>query len=221
MRFLLSASSKAAKAAATSTSASSSSANNAAVQTASSAASSHRAAASAASMITRAPPGGPGRRTEVSWGQRCSPVCGCVVRFESTSDATTGRIRTAEYTARSVVASSSEAPGGDGALRLRPQTAERKGRPLLTECECRTLHAVASALTSHLPGRTMDAVRNSSEFDGFRSSESFRRAALSSMGLTPTPSSGRCYDLVEEAFVAAVRGYVPGPRRSAAVAARA
>ena len=134
----------------------------------------------------------------VQWGQQCSPNCGCVVRFQATVDPETKRYETIDYVARKVVTCH---PSGRGATL---QTA--RGRPMLKDCQCGTLHHLATEASHHLQGKTTSQALNMLEFHSTRSSTSFRKAALATQGL-PSSDTG-CYDVMEEALTAMVKGHM-------------
>ena len=135
----------------------------------------------------------------VQWGQQCSPNCGCVVRFQAMIDPETNRYESIDYVARKVITCH---PSGRGATL---QTA--KGRPMMKECECGTLHHLATEATLHLRGKTTSQAMNMLEFHSTRSSTSFRKTALATQGL-PSSDTG-CYDVMEEALTAMVKGHMP------------
>uniref|UniRef100_A0A7S2ED91 Uncharacterized protein n=1 Tax=Trieres chinensis TaxID=1514140 RepID=A0A7S2ED91_TRICV len=147
--------------------------------------------------------------SERAWGQRCSPACGCVVRFDASIDAPTGTITRASHVSRAVLA----IPGPDGSLMPRMTSHPTRSRPMLTECKCDAANDIASRIVRYMPGKKFDSVRNATEYEGHRSSVAFREAVMKELGLDGR-SEGGCYDLVEEAFLAMVRGYVPAPRRT-------
>lgn len=156
----------------------------------------------------------PSRRLQKTWGQQCSPQCGCVVRFETTTDPTTNRIIHADYHAKSLLPSPSSndsTAGTGGILTTSRDDGISTPRPILVNCNCSALHSLSSSIVAHLPGQSPNAVRNTAEFASVRSSPSFRRAVLVEQGLSRTNTN--CYDVVEEAFLACVRGYMVKPRR--------
>eukprot|EP00977_Amphora_coffeiformis_P009993 scaffold2335_cov175-Amphora_coffeaeformis.AAC.20 len=140
---------------------------------------------------------------QVQWGQQCSPSCGCVVRFQGVVNPETKKYEAIDYVARQVVTHS---PSGQGASLL-----TAKGRPMLKECTCGSLHHLASQATSHIHGKTTSQVKNMLEFHSTRSSAAFRKTALATQGLPP--SDTRCFDVMEEALTAMVKGYMPPSRR--------
>lgn len=137
-----------------------------------------------------------------AFGQQCSVDCGCVVRF-STTRSSSGRLALASYTAKTVVTTGRGQP-----------VMTTKGRPMLGACRCPSLHHLAGSLVEHyLPGSTMARLRSDLEFHTVRSSEAFMTSVLKAQGL---PDSDRhCFDVVEEAWTAMVKGYLPQPRRRA------
>ena len=106
-------------------------------------------------------------------------------------------------------------------------------RPLLKPCNCKTLHLLAETIVQVLPKFTLSQAQNQLEYSGIRSSPAFRYTVLKKMGLicSSTTSScdengnyqtsidintipqGYCYDLVEEALMACLQGFIPKPRR--------
>lgn len=141
-----------------------------------------------------------------SWGQQCSPSCGCVLRFETETDESE-RIVHSSYVAKTVVTTIDKDNGG----RLRPVKSTRKSKPMFQECECQSLHALANLVTRYLPNKRWDHVRNMNNFAFVRSSSAFRHAVLSEHDLPRTDS--HCFDVVEEAFAGLVNGYAPPKRR--------
>eukprot|EP00978_Attheya_sp_CCMP212_P041915 scaffold246882_cov60-Attheya_sp.AAC.1 len=161
-----------------------------------------------------------------AWGQQCSPQCGCVVRFEATIDASSDAIVSATYHAKSVVVSNHTASNNasnnhrtNHHVKQMVPTLTTKGRPMFTkDCQCETLQQLAQGVTTWLSSqqRTVAQVSNSSlQFGEVRSSEAFRHTVLKQQLLhNKNPHAHtHCYDLVEEAFTALIRGHMPQPRR--------
>ena len=146
-----------------------------------------------------------------SWGQQCSPNCGCVVRFEATLNPETNQFTSASYHAKSVVVSQSKGDEetGEGS-KLEPAMTLRTNRPMFKECSCQSLHALASKVTDYLPNRNAIAVSSGMEFAGVRSSPAFRHTALEKQGLSTTDT--HCFDVVEEALTAMIKGHMPKVR---------
>lgn len=146
-----------------------------------------------------------------SWGQQCSPNCGCVVRFEATLNPETNQFTSASYHAKSVVVSQSKGDEetGEGS-KLEPAMTLRTNRPMFKECSCQSLHALASKVTDYLPNRNALAVSSGMEFAGVRSSPAFRHTALEKQGLSTTDT--HCFDVVEEALTAMIKGHMPKVR---------
>lgn len=134
------------------------------------------------------------RSKVVAWGQQCSPNCGCVVRFEQNHE------DTVTYTAKKVVTSGQKV------------VLTKKGRPMLTDCNCPSLHHLASALVDHYKMRDLNCRRSDLEFQSIRSSKAFRRTVLQSQGLPATDE--HCFDVVEEAWTALIKGHIPSARRN-------
>lgn len=173
-----------------------------------------------------------------AWGQQCSPNCGCAIRFEVNMSPDHGhQIMDATYHAVQVVSSLSlkESPKSDlqsrneiGKRIRQPITTNRTAasRPILKTCTCTTLHKLASEIVSRLPTLTLAQAQNQLEFSGVRSPNSFRYTVLRDI-LSSIPSHTKdvknpkwiqrytpCYDLVEEAIIACLKGYMPKPRRT-------
>eukprot|EP00980_Cylindrotheca_fusiformis_P005011 scaffold1062_cov130-Cylindrotheca_fusiformis.AAC.17 len=142
-----------------------------------------------------------------SWGQQCSPTCGCVIRFETQIDPTTQTITGSQYHAKSVVARASK----DG-KRLEPVLTTRNQKPMFRECNCSTLHTLAQEISSYLPDKKLDRVRNLSQFTFTRSSTAFRHAVLVEKELPRKDT--HCFDVVEEAFTAMIKGKIVAQRRN-------
>lgn len=140
-----------------------------------------------------------------SWGQQCSPACGCVVRFEATVDPSTQVILSATYHAKSVV--SVEKDG-----QLHPLRTTRTNKPMMKDCKCKTVHTLANDIISYVTSKNLDSVRNMSEFSGNRSSTAFRHAVLVENQLPRTDT--HCFDVLEEAYSALIKGFIPRGRRS-------
>lgn len=176
-----------------------------------------------------------------TWGQQCSPHCGCTVRFETSFNPNNNNtILSASYDAKTIVTKVSK--GKDGSTFLKPIMTKGANdqRPMLKECKCTTLKSLAEAVCNQLPGQTLAQAQNQLEFTGVRSSLAFRYTVLRNLELISTVSSpeitpllsstssplqlpspvsymhdipeGRCFDLVEEALVACLKGYIPKPR---------
>ena len=141
-----------------------------------------------------------------SWGQQCSPNCGCVVRFEATRDPETNQFTSATYHAKSVVLSQIKSNVENGRVKLEPAMTLRTNRPMFKECSCKSLHALASKVTDYLPNKNAIALSSSMEFAGVRSSPAFRHTALEKQGLST--SHTHCFDLVEEALTAMIKGHM-------------
>lgn len=140
-----------------------------------------------------------------SWGQQCSPNCGCVLRFETKTNG--HRIVDCNYVAKSVVTTIDKENGG----RLTPVYTTRMSKPMFQECKCKSLHALAKNVTSYLPNKRWDHIRGMNDFSFTRSSIAFRHAVLSEHDLPRTDT--HCFDIVEEAFTGMFNGNVPSKRR--------
>lgn len=168
----------------------------------------------------------PAHRRREAWGQQCSPQCGCVIRFEAVSvgENGTGRgpkatVETASYLAKQLIVvpassssttSSSSSAASTSAGWIPALTV--KGRPMFRPSPCSALHHLAQAVVHHAPGKKWDDLRNGLEFRSVRSGPAFRSAVLSAQDLQPIASHHHCFDLVEEAYTALVKGHLPRPR---------
>ena len=158
-----------------------------------------------------------------SWGQQCSPNCGCVVRFEATLNPETNQFTSASYHAKSVMVSQTTTttsnnhhPKNGGATqtttttKLEPARTLRTNRLMFQPCSCDSLHALASKVTDYLPQKNALAIGSSMEFAGVRSSPAFRHTVLEKQGLST--SHTHCFDVVEEALTAMIKGHMPKAR---------
>lgn len=141
-----------------------------------------------------------------SWGQQCSPSCGCVLRFESNVDPSTNTVVGSSYSAKAVVATKSK----DGYLK--PVLTTRNSKPMFKECECKTLHTLAKEVVTFLPKKRLDQLKNMTEFSFTRSSPAFRHTVLVENNLPREDT--HCFDIVEEAFTAMLKGNMPKQRRN-------
>jgi len=133
-----------------------------------------------------------------SWGQQCSPNCGCVVRFESTLDKD-NTIISASYQAKTILTFYENG-------QRHPHYTTNHTKPLFKECCCNTLHQLAQNIISHIKGRTLDQVVNSLSGG---TSPAVVHASLKSQQLPTCHYS--CYHLVQQAVVAMTCGYLPKP----------
>lgn len=140
-----------------------------------------------------------------SWGQQCSPSCGCVVRFETNIDPSTQTIVNSTYQAKSIVSIHKNG-------RLEPIRTTTTKKPMLKECKCTTLHTLAQEITAYVTDKNLDYVRNLSEFAFTRSSPAFRHAVLVDNQLPRTDT--HCFDVVEEAYTAMLKGFLPRQRKN-------
>lgn len=143
-----------------------------------------------------------------AWGQQCSPKCGCVVRFECEVNES-NKIVSSNYHARTIMTKNDQS--NLGALKPVLTTYTKSPRPILHECSCIALHKLASNISNAITHSSLEEVRNMTEFKGIRSSEAFRHAALHKSNLSTTDT--HCFDIVEEAFTAMIRGNMLSPRR--------
>lgn len=162
------------------------------------------------------------------WAQKCSPNCGCVVRFEC---ATSGNntVISSRYHAKSVLFHHTYNHDNNGNVtkEMKPLLTNHphNPKPMFTPCNCKTLHKLSSSIAQSLPGKTMSQLRN--ETCGIRT-DAFKYLVLRNMDLYPARQVkgehepniesnervNKCYDLVEEAYLSMVRGHSIAPRKS-------
>ena len=174
------------------------------------------------------------QRVTTTFGQQCSPNCGCVVRFEAKYDPNgSNRIQSMTYDAKTVISTVSYSENGGG-MELNPvyttSATNRNGKPMMKECKCKTVHSLARAITERLPTMTLSQAQNQIQFLGVRSSPSFRYSVLKNHELLSKEGKddsnnrniedkiinvkgGHCFDLIEDALIACLNGYMPKPRR--------
>lgn len=186
-----------------------------------------------------------GENVVTTFGQQCSPNCGCAIRFEAQYDNDTQdrRIQSMTYNTKTII--STVVPTNKNASENREVTltpvytasrsASRSGRPMAKDCNCPTVHSLSQQIVATLPGMTLSQAQNQLEFLGLRSSPSFRYTVLKNHNLinggTAQQQSnhnskirsiddimfslkeGKCYDLIEDALVACLNGYMPKPRK--------
>jgi hypothetical protein len=162
-----------------------------------------------------------------SWGQQCSPNCGCVLRFETTIDDNNKneqRVIDCRYIAKSVVTttitttSSSTTVGSNNDNQQQKQlvpvyTNTRKQRPMLQECKCQSLHKLAQQVTSFLINKKMNDIKsmNDSFTSSIRSTIAFRHSVLVDNNLSRNDT--HCFDIVEEAYNGMMNQKIPSKRR--------
>ncbi len=165
----------------------------------------HRATFEPSVIVSRASTKNSNSSYTKSWGQQCSPSCGCIVRFEAIVDRASQKIVDATYHAKSIISIQKNG-------RLEPMRTMRTSKPMMKECKCNTLHTLAKEITSFIPNKNLDSVRNMNEFSQTRSSPAFRHAVLVDNELPRTDT--HCFDVLEEAFTAMIKGFLPSQRRN-------
>lgn len=172
--------------------------------------------------------------SKTTFGQTCSPNCGCVLRFETSLDET-GRVANATYHAKTVVCGLDKEK-----QQLEPQLtfSTRDQKPMFVECQCNTLHTLAKQVVAYLPEKSLSKdLRNQVEFTGTRSSLAFGHAVLrkyqtpvvektplfssdkskntSTATVSAAPQDHSCLDLVEDALTSMIRqSAAPAPRKA-------
>lgn len=153
-----------------------------------------------------------------AWGQQCSPQCGCVIRFETTIDHSSQKILSSSVHTISILKDSNNKP-----------VMTSRNRPMFQNCNCNTLNQLGKQVAEYLPNKKLQDIRNMTEFEGVRSSMAFRHAVLRTLDLSEKKKQIKetslkkidssavprenCYDVMEEAFLAMVRGHMPAPRQ--------
>lgn len=141
-----------------------------------------------------------------AWGQQCSPTCGCVVRFEGHTNTTTGHLESVTYHAKQVV--TSRRPNGELVVQR-----TKKGRPMVQDCSCQTLHHLSQATMRHmLQSGSLAKFQQFLSFQKTRSSPAFVRSVLHAQNLPPKDT--HCVDVVEEALTALCKGHLPARRKA-------
>lgn len=157
------------------------------------------------------------------WGQQCSPNCGCVVRFEAVVDDSSSynngqSILSAVYRAKQIVTVPQrrhQQQRSDSSSPVPPLQAvlTSKGRPMMKECKCQTVHQLSEAVCDFMKGKNLQTFKSTQlEFASNRSSVSFQKAVLQEQQLPANTT--HCFDVVEEALTAMCKGYLPKPRRA-------
>lgn len=151
----------------------------------------------------------------VLWGQQCSPTCGCAIRFEIKVD-DRDRILSASYCAKTVLTTTTQAKDtreSEPHYYLKPVRTTRTNRPMLKECKCQTVNTLAKEVVNALqqtPRLHLSTAQNMLECVGVRSSTATRAVSLSNLDCSPNDS--HCYDVLEEALTACLKGYMPQSR---------
>lgn len=122
----------------------------------------------------------------LAFGQQCSDNCGCVIRFESIVDEKTDKITSCSYTTKKVIFSqdSSTSSSSPVVLNTRGSTSKKNGnncKVLMKECSCNTLNTLGKITSQYLTNKKFHELRNMTEFEGTRSSKSFRYTVLSNL----------------------------------------
>lgn len=157
------------------------------------------------------------RESMKAWGQQCSPNCGCTVRFETELDGKK-QISSASYSAKMFITTKQKTEHGLEYLQpvLTDQGENSKRRPIVKDCTCKTVHVLSEHIVKILPSLSLSQAQNQLEFTGVRSSDAFRDQVLKKHKLLNKNSERgkKCFDLVEEALTACLKGYMPRPRKS-------
>ena len=155
--------------------------------------------------------------TATRFGQQCGLNCGCVARLEldvvvskATGQAT---VLAATYKAKQILTSAQNVPW-----------TTTKGRLQFITSPCSTLHTLLEQTVQFVPGKSLRQLQAYTDFTGLRSSEAFGLAVLQQHQLAAASFLSQqrhahmrqqhCFDLVEDIVTAAVRGYMPSPRRN-------
>jgi hypothetical protein len=179
-------------------------------------------------------------KVKKKWGQQCGVSCGCVVRFEIDLD-DRDRVVSAEYTAQRILMATAtsrtyqqQQKDSNNLKRLQPLLTNRTGRMQYQPSNCKALHRLSACAVNYFVNRPLWQIMNYHEFQHSRSSEAFRQAVLTAQNLNPSDTQtnnvrsaeahlnkkrnsqpvnhNHCFDLVEDAITALLKGYVPPPR---------
>uniref|UniRef100_A0A7S2S8B1 Uncharacterized protein n=1 Tax=Eucampia antarctica TaxID=49252 RepID=A0A7S2S8B1_9STRA len=144
------------------------------------------------------------------WGQQCSSTCGCVVRFDVNVD-NQNRISDISFSSKTVV--TTHVKNRNSEASLQPVMTSRHNQPLLKTCKCSTLNKFAEQAVIALKQKSplhLARAQNMLECVGIRSSKAMRSVALHNFNFNPRDT--HCYDVVEEALTACLKGHMPLPR---------
>lgn len=167
------------------------------------------------------PPVNQSCETMKTWGQQCSPNCGCVIRFEASIDTTyKNQIKEVKYVAKRILTRNS-LNKDNSTLKLQPIKTYGREKVLVKDCDCKTLHSLSQTIVKNISRLTLDQAQNQLEYEGTRSSDAFRFTALKKLNLLKNKDldgingipEGKCYDLVEDAITACLQGYIPKQRK--------
>jgi hypothetical protein len=151
--------------------------------------------------------------TKVIWGQQCSENCGCVVRFTASVDTITDSVVSIDYTCKTLIIG--KHPTSNELVVAKTS----KGRPLLKECKCTTLQSLSNSIVHEIRRKPnwKQLYSDTCNFETNRSSTAFRQAVLNAHKLPSKDTS--CFDVVEEALTAMIKGYMPSTRHANIVVA--
>jgi len=157
------------------------------------------------------------RESIKAWGQQCSPNCGCTIRFETELNESR-HILSASYSAKMFISTKQKTDNGLEFLQpvLTYQGRNSERRPIVKDCTCKTVHVLSQHIVDVLPTLSLSQAQNQLEFAGIRSSTTFRDQVLKRHKLLNSNSheGKQCFDLVEEALTACLKGYMPRSRNS-------
>lgn len=156
----------------------------------------------------------------IQYGQQCSPNCGCVVRFELRTASTprTTVVTHASYTAKQIILTKDQAKADSKSnhdnYTISPVRTTRNQKLQSRSCNCSTLHKLSHELVQYVNQRErpLHRYQNELEFYSVRSSIGFQQTVLQKHRLPRHHS--HCFDLLEEAWTAAVKGFLPQQRKT-------
>lgn len=172
------------------------------------------------------------------WGQQCNENCGCVVRFQCSIDMKTDRIVEMNYVAKTLLTTSiieeakettnhnklkqlQSLSSSSSSSKKQQKHKERaivttiKGRPMLKQCKCNTVHTLSNIIIQYIiqnQYRYDQLYTNVLNFNNTRSSISFRDTVLRTHSQLNNHTI-HCYDMIEDALTAMIKGYIPLSRR--------
>jgi hypothetical protein len=101
-----------------------------------------------------------------TWGQQCSPNCGCVVRFEVFIDSTeNNQIKEVKYVAKRIL-TRTLVNKDNSTFHLQPIRTYGRDQVLVKDCDCKTLLSLSKTIVNNINKFTLDQAQNQLEYEG-------------------------------------------------------
>jgi hypothetical protein len=101
-----------------------------------------------------------------TWGQQCSPNCGCVIRFEASVDSKDkNQITDVKYVAKRILTRTLVSED-TSTIHLQPIRTYNRDKVLIKDCDCKTLHSLSQTIVKNLNKLTLDQAQNQLEYEG-------------------------------------------------------